>query len=77
MRAGESLWYQMTRLARNSGLPVYVWSVYDTDRMLQYLQMGVTGLITDFPDLGREVVDAYRESTRHRYQSVTVKPPGV
>lgn len=61
--------YQMTRLARNSGLPVYVWSVYDTDRMLQYLQMGVTGLITDFPDLGREVVDAYRESTRHRYQS--------
>lgn len=61
--------YQMTRLARNSGLPVYVWSVYDTDRMLQYLQMGVTGLITDFPDLGREVVDAYRESTHHRYQS--------
>lgn len=37
--------------------------------MLQYLQMGVTGLITDFPDLGREVVDAYRESTHHRYQS--------
>ena len=32
--------------------------------------MGVTGLIDmTFPDLGREVVDAYRESTHHRYQS--------
>ena len=45
--------------ARELGLPVYVWTVYDTDKMEQYLQMGITGLITDWPDLAREVVDRY------------------
>ena len=31
---------RLTRLARSQSLPIYVWSVYDSDRMLQYLQMG-------------------------------------
>lgn len=51
---------QLARLAREAELPLYVWSVYDSDKMLQYLQMGVTGLITDFPDIARTVVDAYQ-----------------
>lgn len=55
---------RLTRLARSQSLPIYVWSVYDSDRMLQYLQMGVTGLITDFPDIARSVVDAYQETSR-------------
>ena len=47
--------------------------------MLQYLQMGVTGLITDFPDIAREVVDSYLAASRHAYQTAAPggKSPGV
>ena len=48
--------------ARELGLPVYVWTVYDTDKMKQYLQMGVTGLISDWPDLAAGVVEEYNAS---------------
>lgn len=70
---------RLTRLARSQCLPLYVWSVYDSDRMLQYLQMGVTGLITDFPDIAREVVDSYLAASRHAYQTAAPggKSPGV
>lgn len=70
---------RLTRLARSQCLPLYVWSVYDSDRMLQYLQMGVTGLITDFPDIAREVVDSYLSASRHAYQTAAPggKSPGV
>lgn len=70
---------RLTRLARSQCLPLYVWSVYDSDRMLQYLQMGVTGLITDFPDIAREVVDSYLAASRHTYQTVAPggKSPGA
>ena len=70
---------RLTRLARSQCLPLYVWSVYDSDRMLQYLQMGVTGLITDFPDIAREVVDSYLAASRHAYQTVAPggKSPGA
>ena len=33
---------RLTDRARELGLPVYVWSVYDGERMRQYLEMGVT-----------------------------------
>lgn len=70
---------RLTRLARSQCLPLYVWSVYDSDRMLQYLQMGVTGLITDFPDIAREVVDSYLSASRHTYQTAAPggKSPGA
>ena len=53
---------QMVTQAREWGLPVYVWTVYDTDKMEQYLQMGVTGLISDWPDLASAVVERYNAS---------------
>lgn len=70
---------RLTRLARSQCPPLYVWSVYDSDRMLQYLQMGVTGLITDFPDIAREVVDSYLAASRHTYQTAAPggKSPGA
>ena len=39
-----------------------MWTVYDTDKMKQYLQMGVTGLISDWPDLAAGVVEEYNAS---------------
>lgn len=48
--------------AREQNLPVYVWSVYDDEKMRQYLEMGVSGLISDYPDTAAQVAAAYRES---------------
>lgn len=48
--------------AREQDLPVYVWSVYDAEKMQQYLEMGVSGLISDYPNDAAKVVDAYRKS---------------
>ena len=45
--------------AREQGLPLYVWSVYDTEKMTQYLEMGVSGIITDWPEEARAVTDRY------------------
>ena len=62
---------RLARTARSQGLPLYVWSVYDSDKMLQYLQMGVVGLITDFPDIARDVVDGYRAGDTAPYRAQT------
>ena len=43
--------------ARKAWLPVYVWTVDDPKAMRQYLDLGVLGLITDKPAVGREVID--------------------
>lgn len=48
--------------AREVDLPVYVWSVYDGEKMLQYLEMGVSGIITDYPEEIRRVLDGYLAS---------------
>ncbi|MDE7221600.1 MAG: glycerophosphoryl diester phosphodiesterase membrane domain-containing protein [Oscillospiraceae bacterium] len=48
--------------AREQELPVYVWSVYDDEKMLQYLEMGVSGIISDYPDSAARVVAGFRQS---------------
>lgn len=45
--------------AMSQMLPVYVWTVDDEKKMQQYLDMGVSGIITNYPDIAREVVDDY------------------
>ena len=37
-------------------MPVYVWTVNDIDTMLDMLELGVDGLITDDPALAAEVI---------------------
>ena len=44
--------------AREHGLPTYVWSVNDNEKMLQYMEMGAVGIISDWTDT-RAVVDAF------------------
>ena len=66
---------RLARMARSQGLPLYVWSVYDSDKMLQYLQMGVVGLITDFPDIARGVVDDYRAHDNAPYRMTAPGQP--
>lgn len=53
---------RMVTGARECGLLIYVWSVNDDERMRQYIEMGVTGIITDWPETAREVLDRYRST---------------
>lgn len=43
--------------AGRAWMPVYVWTVDNYDKMSNYLDMGVSGLITNYPDLAREEID--------------------
>lgn len=48
---------------RNSWLPVYVWTVDDAASMETYLEMGVIGIVSDYPDVAAEVVKKYNENS--------------
>lgn len=41
---------------RKAWVPVFVWTANDSSRMGDYLRLGVTGLVTDYPDLAMEVL---------------------
>lgn len=45
--------------AQNEGLAVCVWTVDDEQRLGELVAMGVDCVITNFPDLGRRVVNSY------------------
>lgn len=53
--------------ATSQMLPVYVWTVDDTKKMTQYLQMGVSGIISNYPDLAREQIDDYLKEHQSYY----------
>lgn len=61
--------------ARELDLPVYVWSVYDTEKMLQYLEMGVTGIISDYPEELSQVLGDYIERHSHLEYQREGRPP--
>ena len=46
------------RLPHDRGLAVKVWTVNDVDRMNQLIDLGVDGIITDYPDRLRAVMAA-------------------
>lgn len=53
--------------ARNSWLPVYIWTSDNYDDMQNYLQMGASGIITNLPDLARTQIDKYMKNHREYY----------
>lgn len=46
------------KLAQDLGLSVNVWTVNETARMRELIEMGVDGIITDYPDRLRKVLKA-------------------
>ena len=55
---------ELVRAAHAEEMGVWTWAVNDTDEMKRLLAAGVDGIITDFPDRLRSVVDARRSSLR-------------
>ena len=48
-------------------IPIYIWTVDNEKKMKQYLDMGVSGIITNDPGLGRQAIDAYLQKHPHSY----------
>ena len=63
--AGGSIWSSYHRevsaeaikLAQDIGLAVNVWTVNESARMRELIEMGVDGIITDYPDRLRQVLE--------------------
>jgi glycerophosphoryl diester phosphodiesterase len=51
------------RAAHRAGKPVYLWTVDDPARMIRAIGLGADGIITDRPDIARDVVDRYARMT--------------
>ena len=67
---------QLVTQASELDLPVYVWSVYDSEKMMQYLEMGISGIVSDYPTEVRAVLDAYQSShPAAEYQWTGIGPP--
>jgi glycerophosphoryl diester phosphodiesterase len=49
----------LVRSAHDAGLRTYPWTVNESDVMAEFLNMGVDGLITDYPDVGARAVEDY------------------
>lgn len=58
--------YSLVYQARTHGLPVYVWTVYDFEKVRQYLQMGVSGIITDYPELMSPEVETFLQKNSRK-----------
>jgi glycerophosphoryl diester phosphodiesterase len=54
------------QVAHELGLLVKVWTVNDKDRMIELIDIGVDGIITDYPDVLRDVLSD---------RKITVPPP--
>jgi glycerophosphoryl diester phosphodiesterase len=52
--------------AHRAGKPVYVWTVDDPAQMIRLIGFGVDGLITNRPDVAREVLDRYAAMSQAR-----------
>lgn len=47
---------ELVQACRKAWLPVYVWTVNDTQSMEKYLKDGVAGIVTDYPDTAMELL---------------------
>lgn len=49
---------ELVRAAHDVGLQVATWTVNEPDQMIQLMNMGVNGIMSDYPDRLRKVVEA-------------------
>jgi glycerophosphoryl diester phosphodiesterase len=54
--------HEMIEEAHNNSLKIYPWTVNDSSQMLELLNLGADGIITDYPNVGVEALKRYSES---------------
>ena len=52
--------------AHDIGLLVYAWTVNEADQMRQFIEAGVDGIVTDYPEIARKVVDKTDKKSKWR-----------
>lgn len=66
---------QLLEDARNNNLPVYVWTVDAVNKILDYLPMGISGIIGDASDQVSYAVSQYKQQTSaDSFQYLTTCP---
>jgi glycerophosphoryl diester phosphodiesterase len=60
LRGRQTLRRSFVKAARRAGIPVQAWIVDDPKEMRRVIDWGVTGIITDRPDVGLEVLGKLR-----------------
>lgn len=53
--------------ANRNWVPIYVWTVDDSDKMSQYLDIGISGIITNYPNRAKEKVDYFKQNNYQYY----------
>ena len=62
--------------ATSQMIPIYIWTVDNGKKMKQYLDMGVSGLITNYPDKGRKAIDEYLKEHPYSYYYEDIEKAG-
>ena len=48
--------------SQNKNIPIFVWTVNDSNEMKRFIDLGINGIITDYPDRLSEVLKTYNSN---------------
>jgi len=61
-RTTHVLTERLVDAAKQKNIPIFVWTVNDPDEMRRFIEMGLNGIITDYPDRLSKVLNEYKSS---------------
>ena len=61
-RTTHVLTERLVNAAKQKNIPIFVWTVNDPDEMRRFIEMGLNGIITDYPDRLSKVLNEYKSS---------------
>ena len=61
-RTTHVLTERLVNAAKQKNIPIFVWTVNDPDEMRRFIEMGLNGIITDYPDRLSKVLREYNNS---------------
>lgn len=68
---------ELLRQSTDLGMPVTVWTVNDMDEMARFVEMGVSAIVSDYPDRLRAVLQAMGHPLPRRYKARNLTSAGA